>query len=66
TLQPSTKSIHINNIIYLLHKASKPIIIRSYKNYFSIILISATPPKNIGAESERDRPEHMPSVSKDF
>src|SRR6202020_1968220 len=43
TLQPSAKPIQNGDLICLLQGASKPTIIRSYKDYFAIILIAVTP-----------------------
>jgi ankyrin repeat protein len=52
TLQPSAKSIRIGDVICLLQGASKPTIIRFYKNYLAIIMIAATPPQTIRTGSE--------------
>ena len=43
TLQNSAKPIQDGDLICLLQGASKPTIIRSYKDYFAIILIAVTP-----------------------
>lgn len=66
TLQPSAKSVYADDIVCLLHGASKPTIIRPHKDYFSIVLISVTPPDNAEPESETDGPEYTTSFSKDF
>ena len=43
TLQASAKSIQQHDIVCLLQGASKPTIIRQYKDYFTVIVIAAAP-----------------------
>jgi ankyrin repeat protein len=45
TLQASAKSIREHDIVCFLEGASKPTIIRLYKNYFVILVIAVTPLK---------------------
>jgi hypothetical protein len=47
TLRPSAKSIRDGDLICLLQGASKPAIVRVYKDHFTIIMIAATPLENI-------------------
>ena len=54
-LQASAKSVQKGDIVCLLQGASKPTIIRPYKDHFAIIMIAVTFPKTIRAESDSDR-----------
>ena len=54
-LQASAKSIQKGDIVCLLQGASKPTIIRPYKDHFAIIMIAATFPEAIEMESDSDR-----------
>ncbi|KAF2188764.1 HET-domain-containing protein [Zopfia rhizophila CBS 207.26] len=63
TLQASAKSVRQDDLVCLLQGASKPTIIRSCKDYFAVIMIAATPMKNIRTESGYVKwPELMRSI----
>ncbi len=51
TLQASAKSIRKRDVICLLQGASKPTILRTYKDHFSIIMIAVTLRQSVGTES---------------
>lgn len=59
TVQASAKSIQAGDIVYLLRGASRPIIIRPCKDYFSIVVIAAplevTGTKITGTENGQPR-----------
>ena len=61
TLQASAKSIQEGDIVCLLQGASKPTIIRLRKDYFTIIIIAATPLNESGSLG---RPELSKSITR--
>lgn len=52
TLRPSAKSIRSGDIVCLLEGASKPSIVRMYKDYLIVIMIAAMPLEDIRVGSE--------------
>ncbi|CZR68380.1 related to heterokaryon incompatibility protein [Phialocephala subalpina] len=59
TLQASAKSIRQNDLVCLLQGASKPTIIRAYKDHFAVIMIAVTLRQSVRTESryvERQEP----------
>jgi hypothetical protein len=59
TLHASAKPIQERDIICLLHGASKPTIIRLYKDHFAVIVIAATP---LNGSSRFSWPEASQSI----
>ncbi|KAH8722793.1 heterokaryon incompatibility protein-domain-containing protein [Phaeosphaeriaceae sp. PMI808] len=51
TLQASAKSIRQGDLVCLLEGASKPTIIRTYKDHFDVIIIAVAPRQGVQAES---------------
>ncbi|KAH7371032.1 heterokaryon incompatibility protein-domain-containing protein [Pyrenochaeta sp. MPI-SDFR-AT-0127] len=51
TLHNSAKSIRAGDLVYLPQGAFRPIIIRICKDHFTVIMITATPPKDIRTHS---------------
>jgi hypothetical protein len=70
TLQASAQSIRENDLVCLLQGASKPVIIRTCNNHFSLIMIAVTPRQGARTESEYDeyqQPLHsIRNFSRDF
>ncbi|KAF2195867.1 hypothetical protein K469DRAFT_734273 [Zopfia rhizophila CBS 207.26] len=70
TLQATAKSVRKGSLVCLLQGASKPTIIRPYKDRFAVIMIAATPLDAIENESDSvRRPELSQSItdfSRDF
>jgi hypothetical protein len=52
TLRPSAKSIRSGDVVCLLEGASKPSIVRICKDYFTVIMIAATPLEDIRIEGK--------------
>jgi hypothetical protein len=52
TLRASAKTIQERDIVCLLQGASKPTVIRLYKDYFAIIIIAVTPLKGSGKSKQ--------------
>ncbi|RFU26745.1 hypothetical protein B7463_g9592, partial [Scytalidium lignicola] len=65
SLQNSAKYIRKGDLICLLQGASKPTIIRPYKDYFSIIMIAPTSPEHIQMSGDVKWPKVLQLV-KDF
>lgn len=66
TLQASAKSIRNGDLVCLLDGASKPTIIRAYKDHFTIIIVAVTLRQSVQTESGYvDRPE-SPASAKSF
>ena len=61
--QASAKSVQNRDIVCLLQGASKPTIIRPYKNHFAVIMIAATFSGAIRTESDSNR---WPDFPRDF
>ncbi|KAH9203921.1 heterokaryon incompatibility protein-domain-containing protein, partial [Leptodontidium sp. 2 PMI_412] len=66
TLQASAKSIQKRDIVCLLQGASKPTIIRLYKDHFAIIVIAVTPLKKIGSPKLLELPRSITHFPRDF
>jgi hypothetical protein len=69
TLRASAKTIQKRDIVCLLQGASKPTVIRLYKDYFAIIIIAVTPLKESGnsrqlvlSKSITCFPRHFPLI----
>ncbi|CAD6447540.1 a5565455-822b-4b0f-a687-8fc7c20c702a, partial [Sclerotinia trifoliorum] len=64
-LQASAKSIRQGDLVCLLHEASKPAIIRTYKDHFAIIVIAITLQQHVPRESEYvESLQPLPSMQK--
>ena len=57
TLQASAKSIRQGDLVSLLQGASKPNIIRPWKDHFAIIVIAVTPQQDVRTESRYTKPQ---------
>jgi hypothetical protein len=66
TLQASAKPIQERDIICLLQGASKPTIIRLYKDNFAIIIIAVTPLQESGSFIRLERFKSVTRFSRDF
>jgi hypothetical protein len=66
TLQATAKSVQEGDLVCHLQGASKPTIIRPYKDYFAIIMIAATPPEAIRTDSGCIRSPEPPQSIRDF
>ncbi|KAH9224675.1 heterokaryon incompatibility protein-domain-containing protein [Leptodontidium sp. 2 PMI_412] len=66
TLQASAKFIQERDIICFLQGASKPTIIRLYKDHFAIIVIAVTPLKESGSPKQVDLSKSITHFSRDF
>ena len=55
TLHNSAKSIQPGDIVYLPQGAPRPIIIRTCKDYFAVIMITTTPPEYIRTKGKKVR-----------
>jgi tetratricopeptide (TPR) repeat protein len=55
TLHNSAKSIQPGDIVYLPQGAPRPIIIRTCKDYFAVIVITTTPPEYIRTKGKKVR-----------
>ncbi|KAL5332078.1 hypothetical protein ACEPPN_001622 [Leptodophora sp. 'Broadleaf-Isolate-01'] len=66
TLQASAKLIQEGDIVCLLHGASKPTIIRLYKDYFAIIVIAITPLKESGSGKQLELSKSTTHFPRDF
>jgi hypothetical protein len=66
TLQASAKSIQERDIVCFLQGASKPTIIRLYKDHFAIIVIAVTPLKESGSPKQLELSKSITYFSRDF
>jgi len=70
TLQASANSVQKQDFVYILQGASKPTIIRAYRDYFSVIMIAVTLRQSVRTESgyvERQEPLASAKIfSRDF
>ena len=70
TLQASAKPIQNGDLVCLLQGASKPTIIRTRKDHFTVIVIAVTPRQDVQTESRYvERQGSLPSIesfSRDF
>jgi ankyrin repeat protein len=66
TLHASAKPIQERDIICLLHGASKPTIIRLYKDHFAVIVIAATPLNGISRFSWPEASQSIIQFMRDF
>ncbi|KAH6710941.1 heterokaryon incompatibility protein-domain-containing protein [Leptodontidium sp. MPI-SDFR-AT-0119] len=66
TLQASAKFIQERDIICFLQGASKPTIIRLYKDHFAIIVIAVTPLKESGSPKQVELSKSITHFSRDF
>ncbi|OCK85347.1 HET-domain-containing protein [Lepidopterella palustris CBS 459.81] len=66
TLQASAKSIRERDIICLLQGASKPTIIRLYRDHFAIIVIAVTPLKKSGSFEQLELSKSIKYFPRDF
>jgi hypothetical protein len=66
TLQASAKSIQERDVICLLHGASKPTIIRPYKDHFAVVVIAATPLNGSSSFDWRSASQSIPEFLRDF
>lgn len=66
TLQASAKSIQERDIVCLLRGASKPTIIRLYKDHFAIIVIAVTPLKESRSPKQLELSKAITYFPRDF
>ncbi|KAH6972039.1 hypothetical protein BKA56DRAFT_463050, partial [Ilyonectria sp. MPI-CAGE-AT-0026] len=63
TPQASANLVQIGDLICRLHGASKPTVIRRRRDYFSIVMITVTPPEDVGLESGSIEQPGWPTIS---
>jgi ankyrin repeat protein len=63
TLQPSAKSVQVNDIVCFLHGAPKSTIIRLCKDHFVVVMIAVASLEDIGTESTSVRQPEQPIAS---
>ena len=66
TLQASAKAIQKGDIVCLLQGASKPTIIRLYHDYFTVVIIAATPLNERGSFGKPELPKSIIHAPRDF
>jgi ankyrin repeat protein len=66
SLQASAKSVRKGDIVCLLKGASKPTIIRLYKDYFAVVVVAATPLNESGSFGQPEVSKSITPFSRDF